>query len=152
MFGAFRPTNSLSGGLLWYGFLCLAAGAVVYSALTTIRDLGRYHGDSPNSKKHDNGNVCELLMQLSRLWIELWLNRILQLRLWRGGSRRCRLNKRCYRRTNTLFSTGKRRSTERAFTVGLPTCNPRLCWVNADSNPELPKWTRLSQRINPPGY
>lgn len=99
-------------------------------------------------------------------------------RLWnrsRPGRPPCPPKPRCCRKINTPCSTARRRDTARAFTVRPypPRDEPRA-WLRMGYRPpcrtrghgteqkselgltsmptELPKWTRVSQRLNPAGY
>lgn len=53
----------------------------------------------------------------------------------------------------TLFDRNAKRYRKGIHSMSLGSTS-RSCWVHANNFPfpELPKWTRVSQRVNPPGY
>lgn len=111
--------------------------------------IGRSHGGSRNSKKLDSGNVFARWTPSLRCWIRPWRSRVSLQRLRSGGRRRCRLSRRCCRRTNTPSLIARRRNTGKPSTVS--SLSEHLLEL-ANDIAELPKWTRVSQRLNPPGY
>jgi len=118
MFGAFRPTNSLSGGLLWYFLPSFQLVEFFQSSLlTAISHSGKFPGDFQNSKRHDNASVCGQSIRSLQLSTERWLNRVSVRRPWRDGRKKCLQNKRCCPETNIPSLIGRRGSIERESTA-----------------------------------
>ena len=144
MFGAFKTTSPLSGGLLWYGPLQSIRPSMKFSinprlqrpfspSITTIvlQKLiihahglvgisGRPPGDSPPLKSAGtaSGSASWITSSLS-LTRHSSATGWAPFRIWSGGRRRCHGRRRCDRKINIPCLIERRRPIERAFTVSL---------------------------------
>lgn len=164
----FKASSPLFSGLLWYApsLRCsLCSGSSPLSFSTTIKHTtngsertGRSHGVFHNPRKHGNGSVYALLTAWSTPSAPPCDETARAQKPSIGGMRKCLGRKRCCPRTSIRCSIRRKRPIGRVFTVRLsqhchywPLCEG--IYKDADNSfLELPKWTRVSQRLNPPGF
>ncbi|RYP79165.1 hypothetical protein DL771_000143 [Monosporascus sp. 5C6A] len=172
MFGAFRFTNPLSGGLLWYE-RPLRGHPICYPSARPPPILSRAHKiDHPPSSPPPPPSKPRPVLTSSRiLWLTRHTRRHCRKTPWRLSRFQKARQRRRLRAVDAVVDTldkalAKKGVTLKALEVWKETMPteaemlPRDKYTMFDRKEKryrkgihkLPKWTRVSQRVNPPGY